>query len=81
MSKCVVGEKKEVFFGTRKRTWKGLSGTYIPESIRFFVAMYSERCVQWDLHKGTSQIRLENMYPVIRHKSSIINSVIVRVYY
>ena len=46
MSKCVVGEKKEVFFVTRKRTWKGLSGTYIPESIRFFVAMYSERCVQ-----------------------------------
>ena len=26
-----------------------------------FVAMYTERCVQRDLHKGKSQIRLKNM--------------------
>ena len=55
MSSCVVGEKKEVF---GRELWKGLKGL-LPESIRFFVVTCTERCVQSDLYKGTSQIRLE----------------------
>ena len=61
MSSYVVGEKKEVF---GRELWKGLIGTssvYLPESISFSVAMYTERSVQRDLYKETSQIRLENM--------------------
>ena len=54
MSSCVVGEMKEVF---GRELWKGLKGL-LPESIRFFV-MCTERCVQRDLYKGTSQTRLE----------------------
>ena len=59
MSSCVVGKKKEVF---GKEIWKGLSGTNSSsQKVCFFVAIYTERCVQRDLFKGMSQIRLENM--------------------
>ena len=56
----MVGEKKEVF---GRELWKGLSGTYstFQKVFGFFVAIYIERCVQRDLHKGTPQIGLENM--------------------
>ena len=60
MSSCVVGKKKEVF---GKEIWKGLSGTNSTSQkvFVFVVAIYTEKCVQRDLYKGTSQIRLENM--------------------
>ena len=60
MSSFVVGKKKEVL---GKELWKGLSGTNstFQKVFVFFVAMCTERCVQRDLYKGTSQIRLENM--------------------
>ena len=59
MSSCVFGEKK--VFG--RELWKGLSGTYstFQKVLGLFVAMYTERCTQKDLLKGTYQVKLENM--------------------
>ena len=59
MSSSVVKGKKKVF---GRELWKGHSGTYSTfQKVLSFFAMYTKRCVQRDLYKGTSQRRLKNM--------------------